>query len=103
MKFVFFSLFLLSISNVLSQGESIVFEKDLYGSWRIDSSAENRAFNRRPAINEEFFVFDETGFFRMKKIDDGGTDTKTIGRYQLSGDTIRITTMNGGTDRKSVV
>jgi len=39
----------------------------------------------------------------MKKIDDGGTDTKTIGRYQLSGDTIRITTMNGGTGMNFVV
>lgn len=96
MKFVLANLFLFTVFIAFTQDHSTINLKDLYGTWRIDSSAENRTFNVRPAINEEFFVFEENGFVRVKKIEEETMDSLTLGRYELRGDTLQITTLKGG-------
>jgi hypothetical protein len=87
------------LHNSFAQTTSIVsedFDLDkLVGTWRIDSVAENSNMNKRAAVNEEFFVFQEGGTVKMKAIEDDTENIFTLGTYRVVNDTLKITTLKG--------
>lgn len=85
--------------HVFGQTFSVVSEefdlKKLVGTWRIDSVAENGNMNKRAAVNEEFFVFQDGGTFKMKAIEGDTEKIFTLGTYRVVNDTLKITTLKG--------
>lgn len=99
LKLVSSSLFLIIILSACSQNESKRIEEfsydNLYGTWRIDSTAENGSFNKRTTIKDEFFVFLKDRTVKMKTFENGTEKAYTLGTYKVVSDTLRITTPKG--------
>lgn len=96
MKISLTGIYLFATILVMGQNErSRVNLNELYGTWRIDSTAEDLSFNIRAAVNEEFFVFDQNGELNIQKIEAGEMNSMKFGTYRLSADTINIRTLRG--------
>lgn len=99
------TIFTFIVLNLIScaQEKTGKFElTDINGTWRIDSVAENLIYNKREAINEEFFVFNN-GNFRMKKIENGEEFFMDLGSGVFNGDTLVTRTPKGAPGFKFVV
>jgi len=99
MKLIIYSVVSFISLSLYSQNETFDLNQ-LYGSWRIDSTAENIFENRRNAVNEEFFVFDQANFLKMTAIEDGLLKTFTLGTYVVQNDSLLITTLGGSKNMK---
>lgn len=99
MKLIIYSIVSFISLTLHSQNETFELNQ-LYGSWRIDSTAENIYENRRNAVNEEFFVFDQANFLKMTAIQDGLLKTYTLGTYAVQNDSLFITTLGGSKNMK---
>lgn len=51
--------------------------------------------NKRVAVNEEFFVFQDRGTVKMKAIEGDNEKIFTLGTYRAVNDTLKITTLKG--------
>jgi hypothetical protein len=104
MKIITTSIYLFTFFFVFSQnGESDINVDEIYGTWRIDSSAENRTYNIRNAINEEFFVFMENGSVNMEKIEDENINSFPLGTFTIATDTLKIRTLKGAPGMNFVI
>ena len=96
MKCITTCICLLTLCVAFGQNEPVEFTiDDIYGTWRIDSTAEDGTYNKRTSVLEEFFVFQENGKVNMEVIEEGTLASNPFGTFTLVADTLKIRTLKG--------